>query len=92
MINGLSDVCFVNLTTEKIYVELSKKVNDTVYKNLPYSLSINQSGKECLLELSSSIYHYKIYKRTEGDQSKNILSLEGEFRLKPNEKMEQEVK
>ena len=84
-----SDLCFTNSTNENLYVEVSKKINDSTYKILPASVSLNTNAHECLLELSAVVYHYKVFKKISGA---GILLLEGELRLSPNEKMEREIK
>lgn len=87
--NNLSDICFTNSTPDNLYIELSKKINDTTYRNLPSAISLTNNAHECLLELPPNVYHYKVYKKINGIQS---LSLEGDIRLLPNEKMEREIK
>lgn len=87
--NNSSDICFTNSTPDNLYIELSKKINDTTYRNLPTAISLTNNAHECLLELLPNVYHYKVYKKTNGLQS---LSLEGDIRLQPNEKMEREIK
>jgi len=87
--NNLSDICFTNSTSDNLFIDLSRKINDTTYRNLPTAVSLTANAHECLLELSPNVYHYKIYKKLNGVQS---LSLEGDIRLLPNEKMEREIK
>ena len=84
-----SDLCFTNSTTENLLIEISKKINDSSYKLLPASICLNSNAHECLMELSSTIYHYKVYKKQNMAQ---VLLLEGELRLIPNEKMERQIK
>lgn len=84
-----SDLCFTNSTADNLFIELSRKLNDSTYKPLPSAISLTTHAHECLLELNANVYHYKVYKKINNAQ---ILSLEGELRLKPNEKMEQEIK
>ena len=87
--NNSSDLCFTNSTPDNLFIEISKKINDSSYKILPGSISLTTNAHECLLELSANIYHYKVFKKINGAQ---VLSLEGELRLVPNEKMEREIK
>ena len=87
--NNSSDLCFTNSTTDHLFIEVLKKINDSLYKVLPGSISLTPQAHECLLELPSSIYHYRVYKKNNGTQS---LSLEGDLKLVPNEKMEREIK
>ena len=87
--NNSSDLCFTNSTTDNLFIELSKKISDTSYKILSSSISLTANAHECLLELMPAIYHYRVYKRTGTIQ---LLSLEGDLRLKPDEKMEREIK
>ena len=87
--NNSSDLCFTNSTPDNLFIEISKKINDSSYKILPGSISLTTNAHECLLELSTNIYHYKVFKKINGAQ---VLSLEGELRLVPNEKMEREIK
>ena len=87
--NNSSDLCFTNSTTDYLFIEVLKKINDSLYKVLPGSISLTPQAHECLLELPSSIYHYRVYKKNNGTQS---LSLEGDLKLVPNEKMEREIK
>ena len=87
--NNSSDLCFTNSTVDNLFVELSKKINDSTYKNLPGTISLTAKAHECLLGLSATVYHYKVYKKINGAQ---VLSLEGELRLLYNEKMEREIK
>lgn len=87
--NISSDICFTNSTHENLYIELSRKLNDTIYRTLPNSVSLTANSHECLLELSPNVYHYRIYKRM---NTTLLLSLEGEIKLVPNEKIEHEIK
>ena len=87
--NNTSDLCFTNSTMDNLFVELSKKINDSSYKILPGSISLTTNAHECLLELPANVYHYKVFKKINGVQ---VLSLEGELRLIANEKMEREIK
>ena len=87
--NNSSDLCFTNSTSDHLFIEVLKKINDSLYKVLPISISITPQAHECLLELPSGIYHYRVYKKNNGTQS---LSLEGDLKLVPNEKMEREIK
>lgn len=87
--NNLSDLCFTNSTTDNLFIELSKKINDSSYKILPVSINLTTTAHECLLELPANVYHYKVFKKINGIQ---VLSLEGELRLIANEKMEREIK
>lgn len=84
-----SDLCFTNSTADNLFIELSKKISDTGYKILPSAISLTPNSHECLLELVPAIYHYRVYKKSGAIQA---LSLEGELRLKPDEKMEREIK
>lgn len=87
--NYSADLCFINSTPDNLFIEISRKLNDSTYKTLPASISLNSKAHECLLEISSTVYHYKVYKKQPGAQ---VLMLEGELRLAPNEKMEREIK
>ena len=84
-----SDLCFTNSTPDNLLIELSKKLNDSSYKQLPVAINLTSKAHECLLEISSGVYHYKVFKKNAGSQ---ILLLEGEMRLMANEKMEREIK
>ena len=87
--NASSDLCFKNNTIDNLYIEFSKRVNDSTMKTLPFSISVTVNAHECLLELSPSLYHYKVFKKNYTGQ---VLSLEGDIRLVPNEKMEREIR
>lgn len=87
--NSTADLCFTNSTTENLLIELSRKISDSSYKNLPVSISLTINAHECFLELTPTVYHYKVFKKFNGTQQ---LSLEGELKLKLNEKMEREIK
>ena len=87
--NNLSDLCFANSSLDNLFIEISKKINDSFYKPLPASISLNSQSHECLLELISGIYHYKLFKR---NGTSLTLQLEGDLKLVPNEKMEREIK
>ncbi len=87
--NNSSDLCFTNSTPDNLLIELSKKLNDSSYKQLPVAINLTSKAHECLLEISSGVYHYKVFKKNAGSQ---ILLLEGEMRLMANEKMEREIK
>ena len=87
--NNSSELCFTNSTPDNLFIEVSKKINDSTYKVLPGSISLTTRAHECLLELSASVYHYKVFKKLNGGQ---VLSLEGELRLLYNEKMDREIK
>ncbi len=87
--NYSADLCFINSTADNLLIEVSKKLNDSTYKILPASISLSSKAHECLLEISCTVYHYKVYRKQPGPQ---VLMLEGELRLAPNEKMEREIK
>lgn len=87
--NNLSDLCFTNSSLDNLFIEISKKINDSFYKALPASISLNSHSHECLLELVSGIYHYKLFKK---NNTSLTLQLEGDLKLVPNEKMEREIK
>ena len=84
-----SDLCFTNSTSENLLIEISRKINDTSYKLLPASIGLSINAHECLLELTANIYHFKVYKK---QNSVQVLLLEGDIRLNPNEKMERQIK
>ena len=87
--NNNSDICFTNSTTDNLLIELFKKINDTTFREIPSALSLTINAHECLLELSPNVYHYKVFKKNNGNL---ILSLEGDLRLISNEKMEREIR
>ncbi|HPH84676.1 MAG TPA: hypothetical protein PLC48_04425 [Ferruginibacter sp.] len=86
---GGSDLCYNNTSNNDLLIEFSVKVNDSMYKPLPNPLNLKANSQECLLELSPGIYHYKIY-RKEGQEP--MIYLEGDIRLKANEKMERKIR
>ncbi|MBL0056309.1 MAG: hypothetical protein IPP31_08940 [Chitinophagaceae bacterium] len=88
-LNGKSDLCFSNTTRDTLSVEVFKKLNDTVYRSLPFSLNLSGVTQECLLELNPMVYHYRISKRSNGLPQTLV---EGDLRLMPNEKMQREIK
>jgi hypothetical protein len=85
----LSDICFKNSTVGDLYIQLLKKLNDTTYKDLPVSVSLLSLSRECIMDLVPGVYHYRVFKK---DNKAQLLSLEGELRLVPNETMEREIR
>jgi hypothetical protein len=86
---GGSDLCYNNTSANDLLIELSVKLNDSLYKPLPNPLNLKANSQECLLELSPGIYHYKIYRK---DGQETVIYLQGDIRLKANEKMERKIK
>ena len=83
------DICFTNSSTDNLSIELSRKINDSTYKNIPGMLILTTSSHECMLSLSPNVYHYKVFKKLGSTQ---VSFLEGDMRLAPNEKMEREIR
>ena len=86
---NVSDLCFSNTTKDSLTIDVFKKLNDTVYRLLPFSLLLSVGSLECMLGLTPAVYHYKISRKQKGITT---ILIEGDLRLKPNEKMQREIK
>ena len=83
-----ADLCFRNSTSRELTISICKR-NDTTYEPNVFSVKVLKKKKECLLELRSGIYKYRI----EADEGNSkILFSEGEFRLQPCDNMLREIK
>jgi hypothetical protein len=88
IVKQISDLCFRNSTSRDITISICKR-NDTAYEPNVFSVKVLKKKKECLLELRSGIYKYRI----EADEGNaKILFSEGEFRLQPCDNMLREIK
>lgn len=83
-----SDLCFRNSTSRDLTISICKR-NDTAYEPGIFTVKVLKKKKECLLELRSGIYKYRI----EADEGNSkMLFSEGEFRLQPCDNMLREIK
>jgi len=84
----LADLCFKNSSFRDLAVSLYRRI-DAAYEVQPFTVKVLPKKQECLYELKSGIYKYRI----EADSGAvRILLSEGEFRLQPCDNMKRELK
>ncbi len=84
----LADLCFKNSSLRDLAVSLYRRIG-TAYEAEPFTVKVVPKKQECLYELKSGIYKYRI----EADSGAvRILLSEGEFRLQPCDNMRRELK
>ena len=84
-IKNLADICYKNESGNNITVSFFKRNGQSYAPAL--TLKISNNGKECLYELQSGVYKYKI----ESGEQKIVLS-EGELKLNACDKLVKEIK
>ena len=87
-IKQLADLCFKNSSSTDIAISLYRRV-ETAYEAQPFTVKVLPRKEECLYELKSGIYKYRI--EVEKSGVKNVLN-EGEFKLQPCDNMKREIK
>lgn len=83
-----ADVCFRNATSKELSISVYRR-NDSAYDNHAFTVRVLKKKKECLFELKSGIYKYRI--EADEGKEKQLLS-EGEFRLQPCDNMIREIR
>lgn len=86
---GLADVCYKNNLGKTISISLYKR-NGNAYATMPLSLTIIPNIKECVYEIQTGIYKYKI--EFEDDEDKKTIYAEGEIKLQACDKFYREIK
>ncbi|MEJ7609781.1 MAG: hypothetical protein WKF88_01240 [Ferruginibacter sp.] len=87
-IKNLADICFKNSPTKDLGISIFKRVEAT-YEARPFTVKVLQGKQECLYELKSGIFKYRI--ETDNSTGRVLLS-EGEFKLQPCDNMKREIK
>lgn len=85
----LADLCFKNSSSKDLGVMLYRRT-DTGYEPQPFTVKMLPGKQECLLELKSGIYKYRV-EADKGIRDKMLLS-EGEFKLNPCDNLKKELK
>lgn len=88
-IKALGDFCYKNISGKSLYINLYKR-NGNTYATIPMSLAILNNSKECLYEIQSGIYKYRI--EYENEEEKRVVYKEGEFKIEACEKKLEEIK
>lgn len=83
----LADLCFKNSSGKDLGVTLHLRT-DTGYEPRPFSVKMLPGKQECLYELKSGIYKYRV----ETGTKEKILLSEGEFKLNPCDNLKKELK
>ncbi len=83
-----SDLCFKNSSSRDLSISLYRR-NDTGYAPQPFTVKILPKKQECLYELRSGIYKYRI--EVDVGPARQLLN-EGEFKLQPCDNMKREIK
>jgi hypothetical protein len=86
---SLGDVCYKNASGKTIFVSLYKRSGNS-YAAVPLSLAILNNTKECVYEIQSGIYKYKI--EYENDDEKRTVYKEGEIKIEACDKKQEEIK
>ena len=84
----LADLCFKNSSLRDLAVSLYRRI-EASYEAQPFTVKVLPKKQECLYELKSGIYKYRI--ETDSGAVRILLS-EGEFRLQPCDNMKRELK
>lgn len=88
-IKSLGDICYKNSSGKTMYVTLYKR-NGNIYTAASLSLTILNNTKECVYEVLSGIYKYKI--EYENDDEKRVVYKEGELKIEACDKKQEEIK
>jgi hypothetical protein len=87
-VKQLANLCFKNSSSRDLAVTLYRRI-ETVYDTQPFSVKVLPKKQECLYQLKSGIYKYRI----EADSGMvRVLINEGEFKLQPCDNMKREIK
>ena len=87
-IKQLADLCFKNSSTRNLAVSIYRR-NEATYEAQPFSVKVLPKKEECLYELRTGIYKYRI----EADSGVvKILINEGEFKLQACDNMKREIR
>jgi len=82
-----SDLCFKNSTAKDLVISIYKR-NDGGYEIQPFTVKVIAKKQECLYELHSGIYKYRI--EVDSGGVKTLLN-EGEMKLQPCDNMQREI-
>ena len=83
-----SDLCFKNSSSRDLAISIFRRT-DAAYETVPFTVKVISKKTECLYELKSGIYKYRI---ETGNGADKVLVNEGEFRLQPCDNMKREIK
>lgn len=86
---SLANICYKNSSGKNLYITLYKR-NGNVYAALPLTLVMPVNSKECLYEIQSGIYKYKI--EYENEEEEKIILREGEMKIAACDDKQEELK
>ncbi len=87
-IKQLADLCFKNSSSRNLAVSIYRRI-EAAYETQPFTVKVLPKKQECLYELKTGIYKYRI----EADSGMvKLLVSEGEFKLQACDNMKREIK
>lgn len=86
---SLGNICYKNSSGKNLYITLYKR-NGNAYSALPLTLAMLNNSKECLYEIQSGIYKYKI--EYENEDEKRVILREGEMKIAACDDRQEELK
>lgn len=87
-VKQLADLCFKNSSTRNLAVSIYRRI-EAAYEAQPFSVKVLPKKQECLYELRTGIYKYRI----EADSGMvKLLVSEGEFKLQACDNMKREIR
>ena len=87
-IKQLADLCFKNASSRNLAVSIYRRI-EAAYETQPFTVKVLPKKQECLYELKSGIYKYRI----EADSGLvKLLVSEGEFKLQACDNMKREIR
>ena len=89
VLKNICDLSFKNSTDKGLYISLFKR-NGNLYEANVLTMKVLPKAQECLYELKSGIYKFKI--EIEGEDEKRIVYREGELKLIACENIVKEIK
>lgn len=89
VLKNICDLSFKNSTGKGLYISLFKR-NGNLYEANVLTMKVLPKAMECLYELKSGIYKFKI--EIEGEDEKRIVYREGELKLIACENIIKEIK
>lgn len=90
-LKSIADLCYKNTSGKKMFISLFKR-NGSVYTVVPLTLALINNSKECLYDIASGIYKYKIEIEDEDDDAKRVIYKEGEIKIMACDKRVEEIK
>jgi len=89
VLKNVCDLSFKNSTSKALYISLYKR-NGNLYEANVLTMKVLPKAQECLYELKSGIYKFKI--QIDGEDDKLIVYREGELKLTACENIIKEIK